>query len=516
MKKKLAIILTVVGVLICFAVSLSFFLGPKSSERVMLYYNLDGYLYQNPNNTALSNRKPDGKGVYKIDFVADGAKVTYTTTNAELVNYIDFLQVMTMEVTEEGEIQSVAAPNKPVSNRDTIQQIEKDQLILNTSFAYNGRQITLPLAEDCRFYDVANDGAFTEPEVMDEVLAYSNEQGDICDVFILRRTPRTKLYWRLDRKYDSRARATTRQPDANGVYTVPFAVEGQQLELQCKDPTLVDAMDAPAANEAFMGLVLDEQGLVTQVLPAYRGLRGRQLCTQYDVVAIEDGRFSVMNKLGISAQVMNVALSDDCLIYDISAGATQVGEQTDVLQLGDRVTVFSDSMGNATHILVHMRLLESPVYFNLTPMYGAGKTMRQPDESGFYSFQMVSDEGLLTLKTKEQSIANQVDGYQSRGMGLVLDGDVILRAFDVSCATGGDVLAAGRHVTSFNDGMIISGNPYGGGLSSILLHPECKFIDATNSPSSGDRTKLQQGARFYAFGNADGQATYVFITRHGF
>ena len=248
-----------------------------TGERQTLYYNLDGYVYQNPNNTALSNRQPGAGGVYSIDFVVNGQPVTYTTTDAKLVDTIDFYQVLTMEVNEEGVIQKVGNPGKPISNRDTVQQVREKELLLNSSFVYNGGQVTLPLAEDCQFYDVANGDELTQPEVMDEVLAYSNHKGEATDVFILRRTPRTKLYWRLNRKYNAREDLTTREPDESGVYTIPFAVEGERVELQCKDMEVVTAIDAPTADEAAMGLVLDENGFISQMLPAYRGLRGRQL-----------------------------------------------------------------------------------------------------------------------------------------------------------------------------------------------------------------------------------------------
>lgn len=487
-----------------------------TGERQTLYYNLDGYVYQNPNNTALSNRQPGAGGVYSIDFVVNGQPVTYTTTDAKLVDTIDFYQVLTMEVNEEGVIQKVGNPGKPISNRDTVQQVSEKELLLNSSFVYNGGQVTLPLAEDCQFYDVANGGELTQPEVMDEVLAYSNHKGEATDVFILRRTPRTKLYWRLNRKYNTREDLTTREPDESGVYTIPFAVEGERVELQCKDMAVVTAIDAPTADEAAMGLVLDENGFISQMLPAYRGLRGRQLCSFYDVTAVEEDRFSVVNKQmsGVFGQTYSISLSQDCQIYDVSDGASSVGVPTDKLQVGDRVTVFSDSMGIATHILVQVRLVDSPVYFNLMQMYDSGHTLRQPDADGYYSFQMVADGQLRTLKTKEKSIANKVDSYSSRGMGMELDGDEILRVFDVSCVTGGGTLVAGRYVFTSNAAMIVtSSNTRGSGLRSAMVHKDCKIYDATGEATAGTEIALQKGDRFFAFGNSDGQATCIFVTR---
>ena len=218
MKKKTAIILAGLGICLCLVGAILFFVLRKSSDSPVLYYNLDGYIYQNPNNSALSNREPNANGVYKIDFVAEGSVFTYTTKDAKLVDLIDYYQVLTMQVSSDGTITSVSAPPAPISTRNTIQQINEKALLLNTSIAYTGRQLELPLAENCRFYDVYNDGAYTQPEIMDEVLAYGNSRGEATDVFILRRTPKTKLYWRLDQKYDARHNLTTRELNENGFH----------------------------------------------------------------------------------------------------------------------------------------------------------------------------------------------------------------------------------------------------------------------------------------------------------
>ena len=492
--------------------------GGEAEEMPTLYYNLDGAIYQNPSNTAKSNREPGAGGVYKINFVANGGTVTYTTTDAALVDLIDFYQVLTMEVDQDGVIQSVAAPQKPVSNRDTVQQVSEKKLMVNSSFVYNGGQTTFSLADGCRFYDVANGGEETQPEVMDEVLAYANSKSELTDVFILRRTPKTKLYWRMDRRYDTRRGVTQRWPDDSGVYTISFAVEGEQVALKCKDEQLVSSIDAPSASEAYMGLVLDEEGFITQVLPAYRGLRGRQLCNLYDVTAVEGDRFTVVNKQvgAVHSLGISIAMSEDCQIYNVSNGATAVGEKTDYLQVGDRVTVFSDSMGIATHILVQIRLIDSPVYFNRMQLYDSGLSMRQPDKDGWYTFQMLADGQLVTLKSKEKTIADQIDGNMSRGMGLILDGDVIQRVVDVSCVTGDSAMVTGRYVFSSNAAMIVtSNNAWGAGLKAAMVHPECKIYDATNELNAGQEISLQKGDRFYAFGNSDGQATCIFVTRRG-
>lgn len=48
----------------------------QEAETPVLYYNLDGAIYQNPANTAMSNRKPGAGGVYSIQFASQGQTVT--------------------------------------------------------------------------------------------------------------------------------------------------------------------------------------------------------------------------------------------------------------------------------------------------------------------------------------------------------------------------------------------------------------------------------------------------------
>lgn len=515
MKKKTVALLIAIGLCVCIAAAaICFFL--LRPQTTVLYYNLDGSIYQNPSNTALSNRRPDAEGVYRISFAAAGETVTCTTTDAKLVDIIDCLQVMTLEVSAGGKIQNVGAPAKPLSNQDTVQQIREKELVLNTSIAYNGGQLVLPLADNCRFYDLSNGGADTQPEIMDEILAYGNARGEATDVFILRRTPYTELYWRLDQKYDLKAGLTTRQHEG-GIYTIPFAVNGEHVELKCKDMDIVTQIDAPGANKAAMGLELDSDGYIVRMLPAFRALRGRELCSLYDVTGIDGDRFSVVNKQLSTVQGQSFYLTKDadCKIYDVSSAAALTGQLTDSLQLGDRITVYSDPMGIATRIFVHVRLQDSPVYFNLFQMYQEPYTTRRPDADGWYTYRMVSNGQQLELKTNDISIANKIDSYSTRGMGLKLNGDVIEQVFDVSCATGGSTLVAGRYVHSFTAGMIATANNRGTGLKPTLLHVDCKIYDATGGPDTGKETTLRKGDQFYAYGDADDLATHIFITKRG-
>ena len=511
MKKKTLWIILVAVLAVCIAAALFFLLFRPENT---LYYNLDGAVYQDPANSAHSVREPDEDGIYWLDFAVDGKTETYHTTDKSLVDYADFLQVSTLKVSADGQLQDVYAPGKPIANKDTIQQIFDDHLVLNSSFAYNGKQFDLPLADNCRFYDLANGGADTQPEIMDEILAYANSKGEATDVFILRRTPETKLYWRMVRCYDYRNRTTSRRPDENGDYSITFACEGESFQLKCKDPLVVEAIDLPEASSGAMGLIFDEEGYITEILPGYRALRGRELCNTFDVTAINGDQFTVVNKqYSDLGRTYHLTLDPDCKIYDVSNGAPEAGQQVDSLQLGDRVTVFSDPMGIATHIFINVRITGSKLYYNMVRAYSGNRTLRQPDANGWYTFQMICDSQLVTLRSNDPTIADKVDSYYICAMGLELDGDVIKRVYSVDCVTGSDASVSDRYVFTYNESMIIHCNQ---GLTSpqpLLLHPDVQICDVSDMVSVKPGVTPSVGDRITAFRNADGQATHIFITR---
>lgn len=478
-----------------------------------LYYNLYGAVYQNPANTALSIREPDEEGIYWLEFAVDGKTETYHTTNKDLVNYADFLSVSILKVSANGELQDVRAPGKPVSKKDTIQQVFDDHLVLNSSFAYNGKQTTLPLAEGCRFYDLSTGGNDTQPQVMDEILAYANGQGEATDVFILRRTPETKLYWRMVRCYDGKNRISTRKPDEQGEYSITFACEGESMKLKCKDLAVLADIDSPAEQNAAMGLIFDEDGYITQVLPGYRAIHGRELCNTFDITAIDGDQFTVVNKeYSDYGRTYHLTLDPECKIYDVSDGAASWGQPTSSIQVGDRVTVFADPMGVATHIFINIRLTGSKLYYNLIRAYGGNHAVRA-DAEGWYSFNMLCDGQQLTLKTKDDAVASKINGFYGGGMGLELDGDVILRAYSASCVTGSDAYTADRYVYTVNEAMVIHCNQRRTGPRPLMLHPDVQICDISNPSKIVTSAKLSVGDRFTAFSNADGQATHIFITQ---
>ena len=128
---------------------------------------------------------------------------------------------------------------------------------------------------------------------------------------------------------------------------------------------------------------------------------------------------------------------------------------------------------------------------------------------------MLADGQLLTLKTKDRAVAKDIDSIASQGMGLELDGDVILRAFGADSVTGNDVLAVGQYIKDISGALVTTtSNPWGKGAKLLMLHKEYKVYDVSGNSGliMGNETQLREGDRICAFGTADREAVYIFVT----
>ena len=476
-------------------------------------------LYWNADAAATDTaREPDAEGLYRIQFKADGEPVEYFTGDAALVQRIDALPVLGLSVDDAGMITAVSEPEalyETLADQHLVQRIDENALLLNTSIAFNGAQKTVKLSKNCKYFDA--EGNPVTPQIMDEVLIYGTERQGAVYVIVTKRVSDTKLYWRLTRSYNAKEQSTAREPDENGMYTLSFSVDGEQVQLPCRDKDVVTQIDAPAASAAAMGLQLDEDGCITAMQPAYRAIHGKEACALYDVVSLEGSTFRAVNKQHGTTygESFTATLGEDCRIFDVSSASRTVGECTDSLRVGDRITAYADSMGVIRYVYVHVRIVDSPVYFNITRMYKSPDTTREPDAEGWYVFDIASDGQLLKLKTQDREIARNVDMYSAKAVGLKLNGDVIEDVYSIECVTGNSALASGRYVCSIEGSIVATKASGGSRQTAVVVSTDCKIYDVTGNPGTvlGEETTLQMNDRVNIFGTADGMATHIFVTK---
>ena len=298
-KKKnkwlLPVIIIVALLLIAGTVAAIFLMGGNNEEpagttiAADIYWNLDRKSLLDP-ETGLSIREPGEDGLYHIRFAHDGEVVELIANDKKLVNRIDMMDHMALEIDASGNITNVVATAEVcvvAAENFFVQKMEGNTLLVNSSAALNGMEVPYEVTDATGIYNVSDlaevPGGVDEVEPMDKVVVLQDNDGKTTHVFIVERMIASDVYWRLEQYYNSTKKTTTRVPDAAGIYTIGFAVNGQQVELKCKDVEIVTYIDSLASNVQCTGLTFDEQGFINGTVTPANAVRGALVSNQFDV-----------------------------------------------------------------------------------------------------------------------------------------------------------------------------------------------------------------------------------------
>lgn len=467
--------------------------GESDAIQSKLYWNVDR-LANVEEESGMSIREPGADGLYAIRFAVGGEQVEYKATDKRLVNAIDLMDVMGLVFDEDGLIVDALDPKAvatEVGREVFTKTFNGSMLIANSSQAMNGMPIQAEITEKTGIWDVSPDaevvGQKGEPRLLDMVSIYADADGVVTDIFIVKRAKEAGVYYRVGTYYDSNLASTTREPDANGVYTMLFAHEGEQVELKCKDKDLVSNLDAGTDAKLQMGLVFDEEGYIVERVSVAEAVKGKLLYTMYDVTAVSGNMITAESKWSTAkdkGEVVDFEIPEECddiFLMENKCGGKFVGQRVDSLQVGDRVYVYSDFENNPVLIFITHRGQDYPLYYNISRKYDSEKqeTTRTP-ENGWYVFEMAKAGGSeVTLKTKDKDLASRVDSFSY--MGLKVENGIILNVCDPVCVSGRSGLGnryvmelmgtIGRYATASD---LTTG-------SNLMMAPDCKFYDMTGA-----------------------------------
>ena len=504
--------------------------APVTSE---LYWNLDKALYTD-NDMGLSSRERADDGLYHFRFVSAGKLVELTTADAQIVNYLDTMEVMGLVLDADGTIVDaipVAELATELAKEFFVKSVKGTTVQLNSSPAMNGMDINFELSDAVYVMDVRSDsetpGQSMELEVMDSVWVYSDMEGNVNNVFVSKRPPASEFYVRVDRYYSSGE--TTRVPDENGVYTIPFAVNGQIVELKCKDKDLVSSIDSGTDTGAHMGLVFDEEGYIIDDMSGAEALRCAATAVVFHVKEINGDQVTFVRRLAGSNQGSEVTVTvnentqiintEDAYMSQPSCWAfEQMGQLVDSVQVNDRVICYADSDGNAKVITILCRMVDAKMYFNEKVQYSSAKkeTTRVKDENGYYVFKFACEGKAVTLKTKSKKIASEVDSYSAGIVGLKVSGSIIKDVCSPYCVAGNlttakliarDMLGTVVTLTSRWDINNVGGN--------YVIADGCKIYDVTGNygVKYGSETTIQVGDHVYGVRDPDNNLAYAYVTK---
>ena len=538
-KKLIWLIAALVALLVVVGVVLAIFVLPGGEPeetgpvggRPDLYWNVDRLTYIGDETSAgLSTREPAEDGLYHIRFSYNGELVEYTFADKRLVNIVDNMEVMTLVKDAEGNVVDALGPDTvatEVAKSFFVQRKNGNSLQLNSSIAMNGMQMPVELCELTQIYNVDAlaevPGQIDELDMMDKLMVYANDKGEVTHVYITERQPLAEVYWRVGKYWDSTNKTTTRVPDENGVYTLTFAKDGQQVELKCKDKAIVDGIDQKGVEyNAPKGLQFDEEGyIIAEVDPAV-ALRGKVAGSEYHITEMNGNQLTATYLLSgkENGKTFSVTVPEDCPIYNVCVGgsADMIGEPTE-LQMYDRIICYTDLEGKPILIFVMYRMANVPMYWNITRKYNSttGETAREP-VNGYYVFKMAVGGKQVTLRTKDKKIASTIDSFTYFMCGLEVEGDIIKRVYKPTYVSGNDYYGAGgqRFMIS-QTGVIMSFvTTTSGNFNSpvnLVMRPDVEIYDVTGYPGTtiGEPTTVNEGDTFRMVADYNNNITHIYV-----
>ena len=472
-----------------------------------------------------STREPDDLGYFTYTFSKNGELFTLRCRDQALANSIDKTNapLMTLQFDDEGLISAKTSVNlatggKAVSSYYYVDSI--DGLSFTTyRDGYGTGEYTM--TKDCQIVnntDIGSaKGTFTDLRIGDRVHCLTDARGRICYILIVGRPFDGKIAYNVSRKWDSKNKVSTRQPNADGVYEINMAIDGKQQIVKTTDKAFVDKLDS------FMcyGVKLDEDNNVIAVASASNVHNNGVVASYYDVTDLTGRKFTALKNASGSDQgnVVTYELAADCEVYNVTDNSNFIGEATEV-QLGDRVHCFR-GMDNKVHLVyIVKRSWDTDIYWNINRKYSSTtkQSTRTPDEDGWYWFDFAVNGKQVRLKTNEWEIVQKIDSNATKQCGLLHWNGIITKyisSSSVKGCEGGPKGISWVDITGKEGDNFFFANKYDTGKNYMFkIGKACRVYNV--DPDGivkyvGEPTEIRIGDRVHAHHNADGFAMLVFI-----
>lgn len=494
-------------------------------EQKPVYWNVNR---QYDSASKLSKRDSDALGVYTILFAVDGKQVELKTRDADVVNSIDSFaaKCMSLEFDEEGYIKSASHPRNATGGGSTASWFHVMELTENGfraekfSGSDKGSKKNLQFAREYKVYNVSSRaemvGEVTELQLYDQVHCLTDENGDVCVVFVITRFADLPIYWNIDRCYDSASKSTTRRCDSDGWYYLKMANDGSQVTLKTQDKAIVDYIDSRAAKAC--ALELDGDVITAAYAPTVT-YGGQTFASWMSVTEIgDDGTVYAKKSDGSTDEAL---MFDGTKVYNVSENARYVGCPTD-LREGDLIHGLKGIDGKIYTIFVVDRAVYSPIYWNVERMYSSKtkETTRTPDAEGYYHITFAVNGEQVTYKTNDKELVTEIDSIATRVMGLSVYNGVISKvhaAKSVNGYTGGskagwcDIISIDGTTVTVKKNMP-NDDDYGQ-VYTLTIPTNCPVYNGSDNVEDfvGEATTLKVGDRIHSLVNADGKIVLVYV-----
>ena len=493
-----------------------------------IYWNIDRIQYTENSESGLSTREKGADGLYHIRFATQGKVVEKATADKQLVNYIDALNACGLVLDADGliiEVLDINAFAVETAKGFYVKRFNENALTINSAESMNGLEMVIELSDKVCIMDVRPDTdtlcQSIDLGVRDVVSVYGTEENPNAYIFLSERPPASPLYMRVDQFYDSTTKTTTREPDENGVYTIPFAINGKIEQLKCKDKKVVSTLDAYTGAGQVMGLAFDAEGYISAKIGASTASRTKMLAERYHITAINGNAIEatcIRTSSSDLGKVVNFTYDETTQFVINEEGCGHyIGELLDGPQMNDYICVWVDMDDKAVYVKLERRDVHGvDMYYNPTVFDTNSRTRlttRTQNSDGYYTFQLVSKGKVITAKTKDTEIAYKMDSVSHQIFGLKIKNGIIKEYYDRNCVSGGTSMGNSYYCTQLTGTLarIASGASDTG--YNLMLTPETEIYDVTGASGSkfGAKTTLKEGDRVITARKLSGELTHIFV-----
>ena len=510
----------------------------KRMSASPMYYRLDKY--STKNNVSL--RPQDADGYYVFDMVCQGKKVQVKTKDGYLAARIEWRNPAMMGlILREGTNIIEALHMAPcvsgwstAFNNHYVTNITSS--IITLTNPATGTTYNRMLAPGAEVYDVTGNygiemGSVATLQVGDKVTCARNIADELTHVYVLQRYEKNaKLYYNAGRKYNSTTKETNRTPDENGYYIFDnMLCEGKVYTLKTKDKKMANWIDSQSTAMVALTVSGDTiKGAYSHVTAFEQGnrpvnynyVRAINKADNTFTTYYYDGDLVKENKNGTTGEYNIRKMAKDCVVYNVSTAFEKYRGEKTTLRVDDQIQTFArEDTGEIFLILVISRKVDSPLYWNQSRKYNSTKkeTTREPDENGWYVFDLAVNGEVKQFKTQSKEIATKVD-VREGAFALYTKGDEILNVCDPTMAKN-----VAKSAASYRDVVVLEGNKLVlerkrlmaddyGKTTEIQLDKNTKIYDvSTYAEVKGLKATLALGDRVTVYTNPEGKAEYIFI-----
>lgn len=350
-------------------------------DRVNVYSNLDneanlifvtrrlygGPMYYNFNrqyggNMKVGTLREKTGGYYVFEMLCEGKVVKVKVKDKKLADQMESIynRCMGLDVNEKGVVTRLydatcVYGGAVLGTESYVTELSGPVITIASSSSTSTWNSML--SPTCKVYNViqgeygAKVGGELTLQLGDQITAFRNNESQLEIVFVLSRPVNGgKVYYNLQRKYNSTTQETNRVPNEEGYYEYLFACEGKQVTGKTKSKGMASFIDAQTAP--LVGLKINKNGIITNAYAVASVLKQQvKSCNYRYVEKVTKKSFNTYYYPSATPDKKVVddttwTIAKNCKVYNVSTAVESFRGEKATLKNGDYIQAIRDLKTN--------------------------------------------------------------------------------------------------------------------------------------------------------------------------